>query len=195
MKSPDSTAVRATLDLSEFFEGHPVIDTERLVLREITLADASDLHVYYADPECRVFQSGTAVKYVEETEGIIRQVAREFSVRKAILLGLERKSDGRIIGDCDVHHLSLFDRRMEVGYGLAREYWGFGYMTEALRAVIRFAFEAMGFHRIEAECETTNFSACRVATRCGMTLEATLRENEINKGRFISNNIYAILRH
>ena len=98
------------------------------------------------------------------------------------------------MGITDIYHLSLQNHRMELGWGLARAYWGFGYMTEAVREFIRFAFEEMGLHRIEAECQTDNIRSIRVAERCGMTLEATRVENEINKGRVVSNYVYAIIR-
>ncbi|HEX5317410.1 MAG TPA: GNAT family N-acetyltransferase, partial [Candidatus Kapabacteria bacterium] len=124
----------------------------------------------------------------------ISRIAEGFKAHKFVEFGVALKQTGKVIGTIDLHNLSLENRRMEIGYGLTKAFWGFGYMTEAVREVIRFAFEEMGFHRIEAECETENIRSLRVAERCGMSLEAKHKENEINKGRFVSNYVYAIVR-
>lgn len=183
------------LDLSRFFEQHPTLETERLILRELTHDDAADLFVYYGDPVFTEYVSFDPFKDITVARDEVDRVRKGFEKRKHFVFGIERKSDRKIIGDCDLHHISPNDHRVEIGYGLARAYWGFGYMTEAVSEVIRFAFEGMGFHRIEAECELENLRACRVAERCGMALEATRHENEINKGRFVSNHVYAIVRN
>lgn len=182
------------LDLSRFFEQHPTLETERLTLREVTVRDAADLHAYFGDSETAEYIPHTAVKAVSETEKILSRASKYFAERDSFRFAIERKGDGKVMGIFDLHSLSSEHQRMEIGYGLGKAYRGFGYMTEAVRGVIRFAFEEMGMHRIEAECETENIRSIRVAERCGMTLEATRRENEINKGRFVSNHVYAIVR-
>ncbi|HEY3876090.1 MAG TPA: GNAT family N-acetyltransferase [Candidatus Kapabacteria bacterium] len=184
-----------TFDLSPFFETHPTLETERLRLRQLKISDLEDLHAYYSDPETAIYVPFIAFTSVTKTEELLKRVAQEFDERKSILFGIERKSDGKIMGITDIYRLSLPNHRMELGWGLARAFWGFGYMTEAVRAFIRFAFEEMGMHRIEAECQTDNIRSIRVAERCGMRLEATRVENEINKGCFVSNHVYAIVRH
>ncbi len=182
------------LDLSRFFDTHPMLETERLRLRQLTIADAEDLHEYYSDPETAIYVPFTAFTSITKTEELLGRVTVSFEKRESIMFGVERKSDGKIMGITDIYRLSLQNHRMELGWGLARKYWGFGYMTEAVQAFIRFAFEEMGLHRIEAECQTDNIRSISVAERCGMTREATRTENEINKGKFVSNYVYAIIR-
>ncbi len=183
-----------TIDLSRFFDRFPTLEMERLLLRELTLADAEDLFAYYGDSSSTDYVSYSAFKSIDIARDEIGRIAEGFKAHRFIAFGIERKSDHRIIGTCDLHHISPEHHRMELGYGLTRAYWGLGYMTDAVREVIRFAFEEMRMHRIEAECETENIRSIRVAERCGMTLEATHMENEINKGRFVSNHVYAIVR-
>ncbi len=184
----------APLDLSLFFDHHPTLETERLRLRQLAMSDAHDLHEYYSDPETAIYVPFTAFSSIAKTEELLGRVTASFEKRESIMFGIERKSDGKIMGITDIYRLSLQHHRMELGWGLARAYWGFGYVTEAVREFIRFAFEEMGMHRIEAECQTDNIRSIRVAEGCGMTREATRVENEINKGRFVSNYVYAIIR-
>ncbi len=182
------------LDLSRFFEKHPTLETKRLVLREVTVADAADLHEYFSDPETAVYVPHTALTALSQTEEILARNANYLAMQESFRFAIERKSDRKVIGTIDLHNFSAQHHRMEIGYVLTRAYWRFGYATEAIREVIRFAFEEMGMHRIEAECETENSRSIRLLERCGMTREATRKENEINKGRFVSNYIYAIIR-
>jgi ribosomal-protein-alanine N-acetyltransferase len=185
----------APLDLTRFFERHPTLETERLILREVTVADAADLFAYFGDPETALYVSHPAHKAVEETEEVLSRSSNYLALHDSFRFAIERKSDKKAIGTIDLYSFSSEHHRMEIGYMLASAYWGFGYMTEAIREIIRFAFEEMSMHRIEAECETENIRSCKLAERCGMKLEATFVENEINKERFVSNHLYAIVRN
>lgn len=185
----------APLDFSRFFDNHPSLETERLRLRQLTMADAGDLHAYYSDSETAIYVPFTAFTSFSQTEALLGRVQKGFVERESIMFGVERKSDGKIMGICDLFNLSSQNQKAIIGWGHAKVYWGFGYMTEAVKEVIRFAFEEMGLHRIEAECQTENIRSIHVAERCGMVYEATRMENEINKGRFVSNYVYAIVRN
>jgi [ribosomal protein S5]-alanine N-acetyltransferase len=182
------------LDLFRFFEHHPRLETERLVLRQTTVADAVDLHAYFGDWETAVFVPHTALKTIQETEEIISRCEKYFAERDSFRFSIVRKSDDKAMGILDLHSIHPEHHRMEIGYGLAKAYWGNGYMIETVQETIRFGFEEMGLHRMEAECQSDNLPSIRVLERCGMALEATRLENEINKGRFVSNHVYAILR-
>ena len=67
-------------------------------------------------------------------------------------------------------------------------------MTEAVRELIRFAFEEMGMHRIEAFCFAGNTRSARVMERCGMTYEGIFRDHDVIRGAYVSHKLYAILR-
>ena len=67
-------------------------------------------------------------------------------------------------------------------------------MTEALKAVIDYSFNTLGFHRVEAQHETDNEPSGRVMEKCGMKKEGTLRGRLYNKGKYVDVNVYAILR-
>jgi ribosomal-protein-alanine N-acetyltransferase len=184
----------APIDLSRFFENHPTLETERLILREVTVADAADLHEYFSDPETAVYIPHTALTSISQTEEILARNAKYLAAKESFRFAIVGKLDGKVIGTIDLHNFGAQNHRMEVGYVFTRAYWGFGYATEAVKEVIRFAFEEMGVHRIEAECETENIRSIHLLERCGMTREAIRMENEINKGTFVSNYVYAIVR-
>lgn len=65
--------------------------------------------------------------------------------------------------------------KLEIGYGMARTHWDKGYMTEALRAVINWAFTQPDVYRVQALCDVDNIGSARVMEKAGMTREGLLR--------------------
>ena len=83
---------------------------------------------------------------------------------------------------------------IQIGYCLGRKFWGRGIMTEALGAVIDFAFNVLGAQRVEARHDVNNPASGAVMRKCGMQLEGRLRQKLCNKGRYADVDIYAILK-
>jgi aminoglycoside 6'-N-acetyltransferase len=77
-----------------------------------------------------------------------------------------------------------------IGYFADRSYEGRGYVTEAVRAALRFAFEGLGAHRLRLECDDTNQRSQRVAERCGFILEGHIRENKRNPDGSLSGTLH-----
>jgi len=120
-------------------------------------------------------------------------VPKEFDRRERMTFAMTLKSDGTFIGSSGFHDISSEHHRLMMGYVLNRKYWDKGYMTEAVREMIRFAFEEMSMHRVAANCDLENVRSARVMERCGMKLEGTLRDYEIRHGTFVSTKTYAII--
>ena len=83
--------------------------------------------------------------------------------------------------------------RGEIGYALSPEFWGKGYMTEALNKMIDFAFNDLKLHSIEANVNPNNNSSIKLLKRCGFRKEAHYRENYLFNGEFIDSIIYSLL--
>ena len=89
----------------------------------------------------------------------------------------------------DVHRLSA-----EIGYWLGEAYWGRGIMTEALRAVTAFAFEAHGLVRLYASVFEWNPASMRVLEKAGYVREGVLRRSAIKDGKVIDQVLYGVTR-
>src|SRR5205814_6531002 len=107
--------------------------------------------------------------------------------------GIVVKENGKLIGGC-----SIFGEpehaRAEIGYVIARPYWGQGLVTEAVREMLRLGFDELGLNRIEARCRPENIGSARVMEKNGMTYEGTLREQMFVKGKYWDWKLYSILR-
>lgn len=141
------------------------IETERLVLRVRTVADAEDIFDYASLPEV-AYPAG---------------------------YGIVVKGTDKIVGSVDFNHRHE-DDVLEIGYTLHPDYWGRGYVPEAARALIDLAFKDLGLHKIQLTCFGYNLQSQRVAEKLGFTLEARIRDRKDAQGNCCDDLRYALLK-
>jgi [ribosomal protein S5]-alanine N-acetyltransferase len=146
--------------------------TERLLLRPVTLDDAEAIFTAYAqDPEVTRYVIWTPHRHLDDTREFLqrcldrREAGWEFTW--AICL-----PDSTLIG---TFALRIDGHKANTGYGVARPYWGQGYATEALQAVVDWALQQPQIYRIWATCDCENPGSARVMEKAGMTYEGILR--------------------
>ena len=149
------------------------LKTERLRLRRAKLSDAEAIFRQYAqDPEVTKYVSWRAHTDIEETREYMRMCLLSWDVGKAFHWVIERLEDKQVIGMM----IARVDKeKWELGYVLARVYWGRGYMTEALKALIAWALKQEDIYRIWAVCDVDNRASARVMEKAGMQREGVLR--------------------
>jgi RimJ/RimL family protein N-acetyltransferase len=153
-----------------------VITTERLLLRKPRPEDAADLAVAYADPEVvRFIGDGSTATLIEVEEGIEQWLGRWESWGMS-LCSLERREDGRVLGRAgflrwDPETWEVGGNETELGWLLAREYWGHGYATEAAAALRDWALGERGLTRLISLIRHENVQSVRVAERIGERYE------------------------
>lgn len=111
-----------------------------------------------------------------------------------LILAVETRDSGTMIGSANLIWLSEEHGQGEVGYTLHPDHWGRGYASEAVRAIMMFGFREIELHRIIGSCDDRNERSIRLLERVGMRREAHFRENEWVKGEWRSQLVYAILR-
>lgn len=178
------------------FSYFPVLETERLRLRKLTYDDADQMIAIFNDPE--------ATKYMivdppcttrEEAIKMIDWMQGWFDKGHAARWGITlRGGDDTVIGTCGFHFWDRTHRRCDIGYDLIPAYWNRGYITEATHALVRWCFENLDLHRIQADCTAGNIGSERVLEKVGFTLEGIWRENTFEHGRFVSLKQYGLLR-
>jgi len=171
----------------------PTLETERLVLRPLTEDDAEDIYAYAADPEVARTTTWSPHTSRDDACEFIAWALHRYDMGLPEPFGMVLRATGQVIGTCGLTP-TWAHQRGEIGYALARRYWGQGLTTEAVRAVLRHGFANLGLNRIEARCLVENLASERVMQKAGMTFEGIMREREICKGELISLKLYAILR-
>ncbi|HVY52847.1 MAG TPA: GNAT family protein [Devosia sp.] len=174
------------------------IETERLRLRPFNRGDVDAVFDYRSRPDVAEFLFDEPMSREEAAEAVrtrTGQIALAGEGDK-ILLAVERKEDGRLIGEVSLIWRSATDQQAEIGYIFHPDAQGSGYATEAAAALLTFAFETVGIHRVYARCDARNHASKRVMQRLGMSQEAHLREHTRVKGRWDEELIFALLdRH
>ena len=172
----------------------PVIDTPRLRLRPMTMADAADVFEYSRDPKVAEHVLWDPHRNIGDSKAYLRYILRQYRSNEPSSFGIEFKRNGRLIGTIGFIWWNQQFRTAEVGYSINRAYWNQGLTTEALKAVIHFGFEEMRLFRVEAQHEIDNPASGAVMTKAGMRKEGVLRGRIYNKGRHADVCLYAILR-
>ncbi len=178
----------------EALENLPTLETDRLILRKMSLDDAEAVFAYASDPEVTRYVIWETHRSIEDSEGFLRSVVESYENAEEATWGIVYKGDRRFVGGCGIVGWDPAHARAEMGYVLSREYWGRGLMTEAVRAMIAFGFERINLNRMEARCIAENVASARVMEKAGMIYEGTLRQREFIKGAYQDMKVYSILR-
>ncbi|MCS5717405.1 GNAT family N-acetyltransferase [Herbiconiux sp. CPCC 205763] len=174
--------------------GYPVA-TARLDLRPHRLDDLDDLHRYHSDPEV-VRYIPWPVRTLDETRTALESRTHQgvvFEPGQWLVLAMEVRETGRVIGEVLLKYDSETDARGELGYAMAADMAGQGYATEAARAVLALAFDDFGLHRVIARLDARNAASARLLHRLGMRQEALFRQDEWFKEEWTDTLVFAML--
>lgn len=154
---------------------YPELTTERLQLKLLALQDAEEVLRHFADEDITRFMDIEPITSLEEAREIIRYHLEDTGCR----WGIYEQATQSFIGTCGFHYIRNADERWsaEIGFDLAKNFWGKGYMSEAVNAVVGFGFETMTLDVIDATVEPENSKSLRLLEKLGF-----MREQELQKG-------------
>ena len=104
------------------------------------------------------------------------------------------KEKDKIIGTSTLFHLDIRNRHAEIGYILNRKFWKKGFVNEALNSLLKFAFDELYLHRLEADVDPENTASIRVVEKLGFQKEGYLRERWHVNGKICDSLFYGLLR-
>lgn len=146
--------------------GDAALTTPRLILRPFRPDDLPHYAVLNADPQVVRYLGGPLTR--QDSDGIA-DWANEHHRRDGFgLVAVERRTDGRFLGMCGLHEQDWYPDVLEIGWRLAREHWGHGYVTEAAGAWLEHAFGSVGLPRVISITDLDNHRSVAVMHRIGM---------------------------
>jgi len=153
---------------------YPRLETERTVLRILTKENAMEVFMHFSDPVVTRFMDIEPCKDIKDAEEIIHYHEDDLGCR----WGIVERSNGIFIGTIGFHYLRQNDEVFiaEIGFDLAKSYWGKGYMTEVIKEVISFGFTTMGLDTIDATVETNNQKSIKILETFGFKRDIELRD-------------------
>lgn len=173
-----------------------MLETERLVLREITSDDLQWYFEHFSTPEIVEGQGFPPPENLSAAkEELERYVLGLFKEGTGFRWGITLKGQSKLIGSCGFYKWDKeLGKRAEIGYDLNPKYWGKGIMREALDAMIEFGFEKMGLNRIEVLIMTTNDRSVKLIESLGFRKEGLMREHATFNGKWVDDLLYALLK-
>ncbi len=176
------------------------IETDRLIIRMPRGDDAPALNAAVCESldDLRVYMPwAQSAPSLTQSEADCRRMQGKFLLRDDLAMFMFERlgdgSEGGYIGGTGLHRIDWHVRRFEVGYWCRTSRQGFGYVTEAARALTRFAFGALQARRVEVRMDDANVRSWKVAERAGFALEGTLRSDSLNPlGEPRDSRVYAL---
>ena len=172
----------------------PEIDANRIRLRWISDEDTDAFFAIYSNPEVMRYWSTPPLPDRDAASKLISQIHADWKRRLILKWGIARRLDDQLIGSLTLFNLDFTHRRAEIGYALGREHWRQGYMNEALMSVLKYAFEVLDLHRIEADVDPRNDASIRTLEKLGFQREGYLRERWQINGEIQDAYFYGLLR-
>ena len=171
-----------------------VISAKDLTLRFLTETDLPAAYEIFSHPEVMRYWSYPPWQDISQAQEWLRHIHEGYQTRTSLQLGIERQADHVLIGTCTLFQFHGPSRRAEMGYALGRPYWGFGYMNQALRTLLHYAFETLDLNRIEADIDPRNTASAKTLERLGFQKEGHLRERWIVADEVSDTALYGLLR-
>jgi ribosomal-protein-alanine N-acetyltransferase len=184
------------VDLSAALAEFPVLETERLVLRQVTADDTEAMFRLMADPRVTRFLGRAPFATADEAARRVEAFEKEFQARAALAWAVTQRADGQFMGICRYTHFDTFHSRAEIGYLLRPEWWGQGMMPEAVSAAVGFGFTRLGLHSVEADIDPANSQSRRLLEKLGFVQEGLFRESYYipHEERYGDSAVFSVLQ-
>lgn len=175
------------------FMNMPTLSTERLILRRMDIKDAADMYDYARRADVTKYLLWSPHPSLDYTKNYLRYIGTRYALGDFYDWAVIDKKSGRMIGTCGFTRFDFSHNSAEIGYVLNPDYHGAGLATEVAERVIRYGFEELPLHRIEAKFIEGNEPSFAVMKKLGMTFEGYRRESMIVKGEYKTIGVCSIL--
>ncbi|WP_423189316.1 GNAT family N-acetyltransferase [Alkalibacterium sp. f15] len=173
----------------------PIIETDRLILREVTPEDATAMYAYLSDKDV---VTNMGLEPYKSSSDVLNE---EINWYKSIIVEgtgirwvITKRESNVVIGSCGFLNMSRGHHRAEIGFELHKEYWKQGISSEAVEAVIQHGYMNLNLERIEAIVDPENFLSQKLLEKQGFKKEGLLRHYEYNFGEFSDVYMYSLLK-
>jgi RimJ/RimL family protein N-acetyltransferase len=154
----------------------PTLGGSPVQLRQLRESDCDALLEIFGDPDVVRFMAVSQVRTDADTRALLWRIDEGCRSGTLFQWGIVGSGSASVVGTCTLGAISRENERAEIGFALARRYWGTGMMRAALAIVIDHAFDELGLHRIEADADPRNVRSVRLLGDLGFAREGYQRE-------------------
>jgi ribosomal-protein-alanine N-acetyltransferase len=171
------------------------IETDRLILRKFESIDAEDMiKNWISHPVVQNNYGEPIYTTTEEVSKVLENWISAYSNLEFYRWAIILKETNINIGQVAFYKVDSNNQNLDVEYCIGESYWGKGYATEALKAIMKYGFEKMHYNRIQAFHRRQNPSSGQVLIKSGMQYEGTLRQYLLHNDSFDDCIMYAALK-
>lgn len=178
----------------EIFDRFPMLESDRLRYRTYEEKDAASLFSMRSDPKVMKYMDTTWMQSIDDAKKMIFQNHQSFVDKEGFKWVIAEKDSDKMIGDFGFWRIDKAHCRGEIGYALLSQYWGKGFMREAMNTLLKFGFEKINLHSVEANVNPNNKASINILKRFGFQQEAYFRENYLFNGEFLDSAIFSLLK-
>jgi [ribosomal protein S5]-alanine N-acetyltransferase len=171
----------------------PEVRTKRLLLRQIQDNDLENIFRGLSHPEVIKYY-GVNFNSRESTKEQMTWYRELVETGTGIWWAICSLEGDVFYGATGFNNLQKEHKKAEIGFWLLPEFWSRGYVSEAVTAILNYAFTSLDLHRIEAYVEVGNENSAKALKKLKFEYEGRLRDSEIKTGKFISVDVYAKFR-
>lgn len=154
--------------IDKVFKCPPMLETERLLLRRISVSDAEDMYEYSSREDVTKYLSWEKHCGINFTKKYVKVLSKAYSEGRFFDWGIELKGTGKMIGTCGFTSFDFDKNSCEVGYVINPSFRNRSYATEAVNRIIEFAFDVLGASEVDAKCMDGNEASLAVMKKCGL---------------------------
>jgi len=176
------------------FKPFPVMETDRLLLREVNKKDAANLFLLRSNKQAMKFIDRPIPASVDEMKPFIKMINKKVKENETICWAITLKGRNELIGTISYHKTDKDNHRAEIGYMLMPDHWGKGLITEAITKVIDYGFKKMKLHSIEANINPANIASRKLLEKFKFKREAYFKENYFYNGKYLDSEIFSLIK-
>ncbi|MFS0557978.1 GNAT family N-acetyltransferase [Brevibacillus sp. 179-C9.3 HS] len=176
------------------FDQFPIIETDRLILRQPDRNDLEDIYEVLSHEEVAKYVGVARFQSMAEAEMELRWYQDLFEQKQGLRWAVSDRSTGKFLGSCGYKNYHAVHNKAEVGYDLNFAWWNKGIMSEALAPIIAYGFSQMNLNRMEADADTRNTASIHLLQKFGFQIEGIHRETEYENGMYIDLVKLSLLR-
>jgi ribosomal-protein-alanine N-acetyltransferase len=176
---------------------HVDLNTDRLILGKLELSQIPDIYKIFQMPEVNKYFGNKFPESLKEEVLFLTKSTFEVNEPTRILVwSIADKNKNTFFGTIRMQVINQFNPfRGSISYWLDDKFWGQGYMSEALNAVVKFAFMSdLKLDSLEIKVFSPNTTSQNVAQKCGFVLDGIIRRSAIKDGDFVDTHIYTLLK-
>ena len=176
-------------------KGTVTLETERLILRRFKIDDAENMYNNWASNDnVTKFLTWKSHSSVDETKYVLNMWIESYNSPDSYQWCIELKENSQPIGSIGIVKMNEETSDAVIGYCISEDYWRKGITTEALKRVMKYLFEDIGFNRITSYHDSNNPNSGKVMAKSGLKYEGTYRKSDVNNTGICDMVVYGLLK-